>query len=203
MLSINTSGAQGYTESLSNKLAAVIAFAYNSGSVYTSTPTVAFSGGGGTGAAATAVLTNGVVTGITITNAGSGYTSAPTVTISGGGGAGATATATVSGGTVTAITVTHGGTGNTVTFTDNTAYVSPDARAAVNITVFDRFGNKKELQIPANTSTAVLYIATSGLNRTEGLDVLATVVSAKDKRKDGSVYDLTTFKTSGNLNMEL
>ena len=39
-------------------------------------------GGGGTGAAATAVVNvNDVITGLTITNAGSGYTSAPTVTI--------------------------------------------------------------------------------------------------------------------------
>jgi hypothetical protein len=44
-------------------------------------PAVTFSGGGGTGAAGTAVLNNGVVSGVNITNAGSGYTSAPTVSI--------------------------------------------------------------------------------------------------------------------------
>jgi hypothetical protein len=53
----------------------------NPGSGYASVPAVTFSGGAGTGAAATAVLTNGSVTSVTVTNGGSGYTSDPTVTI--------------------------------------------------------------------------------------------------------------------------
>lgn len=61
------------------------------GSGYTSSPTVSFSGGGGTGAAATASVSNGRVSGITITNAGSGYTSVPSVSFSGSGGASADA----------------------------------------------------------------------------------------------------------------
>jgi hypothetical protein len=65
----------------------------NGGSGYTSAPTVVFAGGGGTGAAATAVVSSaGVVTGITLTSAGSGYISAPTLSFSGGGGTGLTAT---------------------------------------------------------------------------------------------------------------
>lgn len=67
----------------------------NGGSGYTTAPTVAFTGGGGTGAAATATVADGVVTGITITNPGSGYTSAPSVTFSGGSGTGAAATAVI------------------------------------------------------------------------------------------------------------
>ena len=63
------------------------------GSGYTSAPTVALTGGGGTGATATAVVSGGAVTGITITNPGSGYTSAPTVALTGGSGTGAAATA--------------------------------------------------------------------------------------------------------------
>lgn len=58
---------------------------------YSDTPNVVISGGGGTGAAAVAELTDGFVTGITLTSRGRGYTSAPTVTILGGGGEGATA----------------------------------------------------------------------------------------------------------------
>ncbi len=53
---------------------------------YTSIPAIVFSGGGGTGAAATATLsggTSGYITGFTVTSAGSGYTSAPNVTIAG------------------------------------------------------------------------------------------------------------------------
>ncbi len=65
------------------------------GSGFTSAPTVALTGGGGTGATATATIANGQVTSVTITNPGSGYTSAPTITFSGGGGKGAAATAIV------------------------------------------------------------------------------------------------------------
>jgi hypothetical protein len=62
-------------------------FTLNSGNVvYSVAPTVTISGGGSptTTATATAVLTNGVVTGITLTNMGVGYTTAPTLTFSGG-----------------------------------------------------------------------------------------------------------------------
>ena len=48
---------------------------------YVENPTVTITGGGGTGAKATATQFNGVVTSITITNPGIGYTSAPTITI--------------------------------------------------------------------------------------------------------------------------
>lgn len=69
---------------------------------YTSAPTVTFTGGGGSGAAATATVANGKVTGFTITNGGSGYSSAPSVSLSGGGGSLASARAVIPGGTVTA-----------------------------------------------------------------------------------------------------
>ena len=49
------------------------------GSGYTSPPLVAFSGGGGEGARASATIANGAVSFITVTDAGSGYTSPPTV----------------------------------------------------------------------------------------------------------------------------
>jgi hypothetical protein len=54
----------------------------NPGGGYTTAPTVTISGGGGSGAGATAKITGGKVTGITVTEAGSGYKSAPTVTLS-------------------------------------------------------------------------------------------------------------------------
>ncbi|MGD0281726.1 MAG: hypothetical protein ABSB95_05115 [Dissulfurispiraceae bacterium] len=69
--------------------------------------------GGGSGATASAIVSGGKVTGITVTAGGSGYTSTPTVTISGGFGSGAAAVATVSGGKVTGITVTAGGSSYT------------------------------------------------------------------------------------------
>lgn len=65
------------------------------GSGYTTAPTVALTGGGGTGATATATVADGKITGFVITNPGSGYTSAPTVGLTGAGTGGA-ATAVVS-----------------------------------------------------------------------------------------------------------
>jgi len=63
---------------------------------YTSVPAVVFTPvGGGTGATATAVLSSGKITSVTITAVGSGYTSPPTVSFTGGGGTGATATAAI------------------------------------------------------------------------------------------------------------
>lgn len=65
------------------------------GSGYTSAPTVTISGGGGSGATATATVSGGAVTAVTITAAGTNFTSDPTVSFSGGGGSGATATADI------------------------------------------------------------------------------------------------------------
>jgi len=73
-----------------------------------------------TGAAATATVSGGVITGFTVSSGGSGYASAPTIFITdSGGGTGASATATVSGGAVTVISVTAGGSG----YTDSTTSV--------------------------------------------------------------------------------
>jgi hypothetical protein len=58
----------------------------NAGNGYVNVPTLAFSGGAGSGAAATAQVSAGKIVGVTITNPGSGYTSAPTVTVTATGG---------------------------------------------------------------------------------------------------------------------
>ena len=54
---------------------------YEGGAGYTQTPLVTITGGGGTGATATARVVNGVVTSITVVNKGDGYTTTPTVVI--------------------------------------------------------------------------------------------------------------------------
>lgn len=62
-------------------------------------PTVLFVGGGGTGASATASVSGGVITSITLASGGINFTSTPTIVIvDAGGGTGATATATLESG---------------------------------------------------------------------------------------------------------
>ena len=98
------------------------------GQGYNTAPTVSFTGGGGTGAAATATVANGKVTGITVTNAGSGYTTNPTVTLAGGGGSGASAIATQTGGAVS-VTLAGG------TATINLAALNPTKGLKITATV--------------------------------------------------------------------
>ncbi len=88
-----TATAVGFSQSCTPKTTVSSVTVNNQGSGYTSAPTVTISGGGGTGATATARLTGDKVTAITVTAPGSGFTTQPTLTITGGGGTGATATA--------------------------------------------------------------------------------------------------------------
>ena len=69
----------------------------NGGTGFTSAPTVGFTGGGGSGAAGTAIVDAGAVVRIVITNPGVGYTGVPTVTFTGGGGTSSAGTAIRSG----------------------------------------------------------------------------------------------------------
>ena len=106
--------------------------------------------GPGTGATATAVITNsGVITGVNVTAQGSGYTR-PTVTIS-GGGATTAATATAYGG-VTGITLQNAGTGYqfpTVDFdmpddpagTQAVGHATKDANGVITSIVIDNPGS--------------------------------------------------------------
>ena len=106
-----------------------------SGAGYTAVPAVTFTGGGGSGAAGTAVL--GVV-GANVTAAGSGYAAATTtVTFAGGGGSGATGTAVIEGGEVTGIRITAAGTGYTgvptITIADSGSGTGATATAVLGV----------------------------------------------------------------------
>ncbi|MDD4892059.1 MAG: hypothetical protein PHU85_19225, partial [Phycisphaerae bacterium] len=85
----------------------------NGGTGYTGTPTVSFTGGGGSGAAATVTLSAGAISRLQLTSTGSGYTSTPTVTITGGGGSGATATVALAPPRLASISLINGGSGYT------------------------------------------------------------------------------------------
>ncbi len=92
------------------------------GTLYTSAPTVAITGGGGTGATAVVVLSPGnggtYSLSVIITNAGTGYTSAPTYTLTGG----TTGTAaTIVSPTYAASKVTTGGSAGILTILGNNA----------------------------------------------------------------------------------
>lgn len=78
------------------------------GANYTVAPTVTISGGGGTGAKATATVASGKVTAVYITDMGTGYTAAPTITFTGGYATGAT----VASGALAAATLTNTQTAN-------------------------------------------------------------------------------------------
>jgi hypothetical protein len=58
------------------------------GTGYTSLPTITVTGGGGSGAAFTAVVFDGEIIDVEMVSRGSGYTSEPTVTVTGGNGTG-------------------------------------------------------------------------------------------------------------------
>ncbi len=62
---------------------------------YSDPPTITISGGGGSGATASAEITDGVITNIILDSRGSGYTTPPIVAITGGGGEGGSATAVI------------------------------------------------------------------------------------------------------------
>jgi phage tail sheath protein FI len=135
--------APGFTAQQKTGISAIAMTVLGTG--YVSAPTVAFSGGGGTGAAGTAVLTNGIT--LAVTTPGTGYTVAPTLTISAPppGGVQATATVTVNAGALQTITVTNPGTGYvtapTVTITGAgtvNAFLRTDADA-IPVTTGDSF----------------------------------------------------------------
>ena len=103
---------------------------------------------GGLAPVATAVLSGGGITGITLANAGSGYTSVPTVSIipaQGDQGTGATATAVLSGGPITAISLSGGGQN----------YVSP----VVNITGGGGSGAVAHATVSAGVITGIVIDA--------------------------------------------
>ncbi len=177
------------------------------GTGYTTAPTISITGGGGSGAAATATVSGGEVTAITITSGGTGYTSAPTISITGGGGTGATATATVSGGEVTAIIITSGGTGYTsaptISITGGTGAVNL-ARFKTSNTALYNFVKSalKEhfVVLPPSGAVAGVYAATDnnrGVWKAPANVSLANVIEPVIKLDNTKQADLNVDATTG------
>jgi autotransporter-associated beta strand protein len=114
--------------------------------VYSAAPTVAISGGGGTGATATAVLTGGIVSGITITKAGTGFTTAPAIAFSGG--------------TVTTAGTNPSGTGNATNFTVSALTLTATG-SGYPTTPAVTFGSGTGTSATAQLSSALLTAASS------------------------------------------
>lgn len=93
-----------------------LTFGANTGSGYVSAPTIAFSGGGLKSASAEAVINNGQITQVQVTDIGQGYITAPTLQFYGGGFTVAKASAVLSGATpstIASISIDDPGTGYT------------------------------------------------------------------------------------------
>lgn len=117
-------------------------------------------------ATATASISAGGVSAITVTSSGRGYTTAPTVSFDGGGGSGATATATIdSQGYVTGVTVTAAGTGYTTAPTvflrapDNAEVLGGGASDVVWFESSD--GSSKSIDYPSQTVTETFIGSTA------------------------------------------
>lgn len=81
----------------------------NSGTGYTSAPTVTISGGSGHGATAVATIETPAVTAVNVINGGSQYSTPPSVVFASGGGTGAAASATIDQRGLTSITIAQPG----------------------------------------------------------------------------------------------
>lgn len=145
------------------------------GSGYVSAPTITLTGGGGTGATATASLFNDWIDDIEVGDGGSGYTSAPTVGITGGSGGGASAQAVVSGGRVVDIRLVPSGTLNVV--------------GAYPVTVFGTDVNflPLEVQVPANSSVSNTFAQIDRVHKEEGDSSVILYQSVNTTRIDLAV----------------
>jgi hypothetical protein len=118
------------SSSASHSVASVTIASGQGGSGYVTAPTVTFGapGTGGTRATGTAIITNGVVTQVLVTNPGTGYTAGPLVTFTAAPSGGTTASSTTAalGGTSHQLTITALGD----QLVDNNSYVGPSAKVS-------------------------------------------------------------------------
>jgi hypothetical protein len=168
-----------------------------SGSGYTSAPTIAISGGGGSGATAVANMgttSNGSIAQVNLTNGGSAYTTAPTVTFaSAPDGTGATFKANITGAPVTAVSVNNSSSnycykaGTTPTLNLTT---SPATDTVLNATTTVSMSPAGCIALVSQTGTCTAKAANSSAS-----------IGAGSPPGGGSNFSGTaTFDSSGNVN---
>lgn len=153
------------------------------GSGYTIAPTVSFSGGGGTGATATATISGGVVTGITVNTPGTGYTSDPLVYVYSNQSPLGTGAVTLAGGTLNATVdadlsrITHYGAGTpTGTYYRLNAAVTTTVSGPVTINVADTktvsvstlTGNSNPANLITKSGNGTLWLRGGGAPTLQG-----------------------------------
>ena len=166
----------------------------NSGSAYTSAPDVTFTGGEGSGATATAVLSGTTVGSITVTDPGSGYTSVPAVDFTGGGGSGAEADASLIGNLQNIMMASEGATDK-----NHYKYDITPQKAVVSRSIGDLYTfNYPERD---NTDYETYDFATGG----DGVVAIGATDSFASVSEDGasdSAFTGTPFKDSSTGNFD-
>jgi fibronectin-binding autotransporter adhesin len=165
------------------------------GANYVMPPMVIITGGGGSGATASATVSGGAVTGITVTSPGINYSSAPTVTLVGGGyTVPATAgTATIANNASGSLTARNTGTltlGGTNTYTGLTI-VSNNSFVVVSgtLAVINKQGNGTltlNTNNPAVTSATIVGAGTLALGATGSISNTPSVTVSS-----GATYDVS------------
>lgn len=167
----------------------------NPGSGYTIAPGIRFIGGGGSGAAATSILSlEGSIGPITLSNPGSGYTVAPSVTFTGISSVSAAATAVVSSaGTITAINITNAGTGYTEapTITIGSPYLVGIGTYIFNEVITGSTSGTTARVRSWNVNTSVLEIAS-----VSGEFVSGEIVVGEDSEASYMIRTITEFEAS-------
>jgi hypothetical protein len=136
-----------------------VAWVTNLGSGYTSAPSCTLSGGGGSGATCSAIMT-GVVSSLALTNGGSGYTTNPTCSLTGGGGTGASCEASTSAtGVVDGLFLTNFGSGYT---SAPTCALSGGGGTGATCTATEAEGIAVSLTAPGSGYTTMPHCALSG-----------------------------------------
>ena len=170
---------------------------------HTSAPSVTISGGGGSGAAITASIGSGVVSGLTITNAGSGYTSVPTIAIAAPPAADqATVTATISGTfTVNGITSLDGKNGYAAAPTVTIAAPNAVTAAGSITSLVDGTGIQNMsvntagsgyITAPTTANGGITFSAGSGANVVANLSGAGTIASFKINASGSGYSTLNT-----------